>query len=161
MNQTKMHGSSLVYPSLFPSAALPAASPAGPNGGPGPPPHPQPRSPESPAAAEGLRCRQQPGDPVIPAERSNQSLFTEDRSILSEEGGMVYSIRPTLAFCSSPERAPSRGRDGQGSLLSLEGTNPACSGTALQQKMLEKRRVKRQVYMVRDSGSSGRIINSP
>lgn len=74
---------------------------------------------------------------------------------------MVYSILPTSAFCSSLERAPSRGRDGQGSLLSLEGTNPACSRMALQQEMLEKQRVKRQVYMVHVSGSSGRIINSP
>lgn len=124
------------------------------------PPRSQPRSPKSPVAAEGLRCRQQPGDPVIPAEGSNEPLFNEDRSILSEEGGVVCSILPTSAFCSSLKPAPGTGRDRQGSLLGLEGTDPACSGMAVQQEMLEKQRVKGQVHTVHVSGSSGRITNS-
>lgn len=110
---------------------------------------------------EGPTCRQQPGNPVIPAEGTHEALLTTDTSIPSEEGGGVHSILPPSAFCSSLEPAAGTGRDGQGWLLSLEGTNPACLGTAVQQEMLEKQRVKRQVRTVHVSGSSGTIINSP
>lgn len=85
----------------------------------------------------------------------NLYLLKTEGSFVKREVWVAASFQ---LWCFAP--GLSSGRDEQILLLSLEGTNPACSGMTIQQEMPEKQRGKRQVHTVCVSGSSGRVINS-
>lgn len=85
-------------------------------------------------------------DPVIPAEGSNKTLLTKERSILSAEGdGLQHpsSFEALLLAQAHPRHDPAR------------------SGTAVRQEMLGKQGERRQGHAVHVPGSSGGIINPP
>jgi len=150
-NQTKMHGSSFVYPSLFPSAAPPRSFSGRTERWSVTPPRSQPRSLRLPRGRGAGSSRP---TPFFLLEGLENPILAQ-----AEESSAKRELWSAASF-QLPAPACTRRQEGWAG-LSLAGTHPARSATAVQQGMLERQRVKRQPHAVHVSGSSGGIVNSP